>query len=66
MNEWKQHVTTYTINAHRAGWIGAWDALVAAVTGEPRFSTAQPVTLSFWAKGDPNYSVANIQLEQNK
>lgn len=63
---WEHHVLTTTITVRRGGWLGAWDSLVAAITRKPQFCVAEPVTLSFWAKGDPNFSVAQVQLEKNK
>ena len=40
MSEWKQHPAIYVIDVYRDGWLGAWDALVAASTRKPRFSVA--------------------------
>lgn len=61
--KWQQYTLTQTIDMHRQGWLGAWDAIVAAITKQPRFAVARPVTLSFWAKGNPEYSLAQTQLE---
>lgn len=63
-HQWKQYTLTQTIDMHRDGWLGAWDALVAAITKRPRFAVAQPVTLSFWAKGEPEFSLTQTQLEK--
>lgn len=64
--KWEQYTMTQTIDVHRDGWIGVWDALVAVITGRPRFAVARPVTLSFWAKGEPSYSLTQTQLEVTK
>ena len=64
MSEWKQHQAIYVIDVYRDGWMGVWDALVAAITRKPRFSVAKPVTLSFWAKGSPNFDLAQVQMEK--
>lgn len=67
MSEWKQYTVTQTIDMHRSGWLGAWDALVAAITKRPRFTVAQPVTLSAWVKCPegvtPKLSITQMQME---
>jgi len=64
MSEWKQVVLTQTIQAHRKGWLGVWDALVAAVTGNERVTVNVPVTLSVYAKPSESVSLAIVQKEE--
>lgn len=45
----RKHTLTQTIQANREGWIGAWDAIVAAVTKRPRLSVAREITISIYA-----------------
>lgn len=64
MSEWKQ----YTIQGgtsffRRGGWLGVWDALVAAVTRQPRLLIEKPVTISFWAKTNSEVSFTGMQAE---
>ena len=64
MSVWKQVVLTQTIQAHRTGWLGVWDALVAAVTGDKRVTVNVPVTLSVYAKPSENVSLGLAQVEE--
>lgn len=57
MSGWKNYTLTQSIEAHRDGWAGAWDAFVAALLRRPRFSVARDVTVSFWAKAEDGKSV---------
>ena len=70
MTGWRQHTITQTIEMHRDGWPGAWDAFIAALTRKPRFAVATPVTLSIWAKCAegvvPNLSITQTQLEVSR
>ncbi|MBU3577505.1 hypothetical protein [Polynucleobacter sp. UK-Kesae-W10] len=54
----------------RGGWLGVWDAFVSAITRKPRFTIAQPVTLSVWAKCaegvTPQLSITQTQLEAHQ
>ena len=50
--EWRQVVQYGRMPRARTGWIGAWDAVVAAVTGRPRHTVMTDVTMSVWVKGD--------------
>ncbi len=47
---WERKVLTCTIAAHRIGWLGVWDALVAAITQRPRLSVPTSYEFSVWAK----------------
>ena len=64
MSEWKQ----YTIEGgtsffRRGGWLGVWDAIVSAVTGQPRLLIEKPITISFWAKHNSDVSFTQVQAE---
>ena len=63
MSEWKQYHIQQQMELQRTGWIGAWDALVSAVTRKPRIAITQPVTISFWAKGSGDIQFNGIQAE---
>lgn len=45
----------------RKGWRGVWDALKAAVTGQPRTTFAETVTLSVYASAPVELTI--MQLE---
>lgn len=66
MSEWKQYTIQQTMPMLRTGWIGAWDALVEAITGKHRQVIMQPVTISFWAKASADVSFTQVQAEVNK
>jgi hypothetical protein len=51
---------------HRAGWLGAWDALVSAMTRKPRFTFAQPVVISWWARHGANVVMNGLAVEIGK
>lgn len=52
--EWRRVMKLTLVPLHREGWLGVWDALVAAITRRPRFSVASPVTFSVLVKtADP-------------
>lgn len=57
MSGWKHHTLTQTVEAHREGWAGAWDAFVAALLRRPRLTVARDVTVSFWAKAEEGVSM---------
>jgi len=63
MNEWKQYTIQQTMPMGRTGWLGAWDALVAAITGKDRHAIMQPITISFWAKAGADVSFTQVQAE---
>lgn len=63
MSEWKQYSLVQSMPMHRSGWIGAWDALVAAITRKPRASFPTDVTISFYAKASSETSFTGIQAE---
>ena len=64
MSQWKQYTIEHgMVPFRRGGWLGVWDALVAAVTGRPRVLIEKPVTLTFWAKHNADVSFTNVQLE---
>ena len=50
MNDWQQMMTTTLVPCVREGWRGVWDALVAAIKGNPRLTIATPVTYSVYVK----------------
>lgn len=52
-NGWRQVTCCQTIHAHRKGWLGAWDALIAAITRRPRLQVPRNVMFSVWVKGGP-------------
>lgn len=47
---WERKAITTIIPAHRTGWPGAWDAIVAAITGQPRLTVPTPYTFSVMVK----------------
>jgi len=67
---WRQHVITQVVEMHRSGWLGAWDAFVAALLRKPRLSVAQPMTLSAWVKAPNGHktqlSITQTQLETHQ
>ena len=63
MSEWKQYHIQQHMELQRTGWPGVWDALVSAVTRQPRIAVTQPVTISFWAKGSGDVRFNHIQAE---
>jgi len=67
---WRQHSVTQMVDMHRSGWLGAWDAFVAALLRRPRFLTPQPMTLSAWIKAPegttPTMSITQMQLETHQ
>jgi len=63
MNKWKQYSFETTACYRRGGWLGVWDAIVSAVTGQPRRLIEGPVTISFWAKSGANVSFNQVQTE---
>jgi len=48
---WKETTVVQTIMAYRSGWKGAWDAFVAAFSGDDRPQFPFEVTCSIWYKG---------------
>ncbi len=46
--DWQQVSTVQMVDMPRNGWPGVWDAFKAAVLRHPRFTVAQPLTLSVW------------------
>jgi hypothetical protein len=69
-DRWQQHGITQQIQMCRTGWLGAWDAFVAALLRRPQFTVATPVTLSIWAKCPegtvPVLSITQTQLETHQ
>lgn len=44
-----RHISTFNyVHAHRTGWRGVWDAIKAAITGDPRLSMPQQRTTEMW------------------
>jgi hypothetical protein len=68
MSEWKQVVKYGEMPMHRTGWLGAWDAILAAITKKPRLTVNEPVTFSVWVKTDQvvNLEIARGQVETGK
>lgn len=50
MTEWKHYVWDMTVPAHRTGWLGVWDALMAAITRKPRITYSHAYTCSAFIK----------------
>jgi hypothetical protein len=67
---WQQYSVTQMVDMHRGGWLGAWDAFVAALLRKPRLSVAQPMTLSVWVKApnghETKLSITQTQLETHQ
>lgn len=50
VRKWKQIATYNYIDVHRTGWLGVWDALKAALTGNNRLSVPQKRTTEMWVQ----------------
>lgn len=48
MSEWQKLIETRHVNVHRTGWLGVFDALKAAITGDSRLVVNVPITLSLY------------------
>jgi len=58
MSEWKQVTKTSIAMLPRTGWKGAWDALVSAITGRPRYREETTLHFSVYVK-----NINNVPLE---
>ncbi len=63
MSDFKQHIASTTIQAHRKGWIGVWDALVAAATGDSRMTVETPIVMSVYARVPDGGSVDLVAVQ---
>lgn len=61
--EWHQISAQQTIQAHRTGWSGVWDALVAAIRNKPRLTVPTPITLALWVRGQGHVEALIQQLQ---
>lgn len=64
MSQWQKLIETRHVNVHRTGWIGVYDALKAAITGDKRLVVNVPMTLSLYImqNGNSNY-IAGTKLD---
>lgn len=60
---WRQYSIQQEIQAYRKGWPGVWDALVAAITGKPCYTFAQPITISWWARHGADVVINGMNAE---
>lgn len=65
-NGWNRIFSTVLVPSWRGGWIGVWDALVAAIKGEPRYEVARPYSMSMYVKAFDPKSPSFIQLEEGE
>lgn len=61
MTKWKHVASTTLINRHRSGWLGVWDALVAAVKGDERISVRRPMTLEMWVGTESDITAVEMR-----
>lgn len=62
--KWQKIIETRHINVHRVGWLGVWDALKAAITGDSRLIVSVPITLSLYIMPSENSNyIAGTKLE---
>jgi hypothetical protein len=66
MSEWRRVEITQTIQAHRKGWRGAWDAIVAAVRKQNRLTVPVDITFSVMTNTDVELKVTHAQVEEGK
>ena len=52
MSEWRTCLIAQVIDVHRTGWLGVWDALVAAITRNPRLTSPRRIEVHYRVKGD--------------
>lgn len=57
-NGWRKVCAQQALPVHRTGWPGAWDALLAALTGRPRLTTPRPFSLSVMVKCEDPVRIA--------
>ena len=48
-NDFKQYAVTQDVDCVRTGWIGVWDAIVSALTRNPRLTISKKMTFSIYA-----------------
>lgn len=65
MSEWRKVVQIGEMPMHRTGWRGAWDSVVAAISGESLRTVNETVTFSVWVKTDQEVKleIARAQVE---
>ena len=65
MAQWKRIIETTYAECHRTGWLGAWDAIKAAITGDERLVVVKPLTVSAWVRADceVKFDIAGVSLE---
>lgn len=58
-NGWSRPSASFSIDAHRGGWRGAWDAFVAALLRRPRLTVPRELTMSMCVKpgGQPDAQI---------
>ena len=44
----KRHILIQELPVARDGWLGAWDALISALTGQPRVEILRPYEFSVY------------------
>lgn len=62
---WQQMKVTHDIEAYRTGWRGAWDALKAAITGDPRLTVPAKLTFSVWLKAGDALTFPQVEFSQS-
>lgn len=69
MSEWRQVMKHDVALMPRSGWLGAWDAVVAAITGRPVKMVNTDVVFSVWVKTDNDVDIrlfgSQIETSQN-
>ena len=60
---WTRYEVSHTIQAHRTGWRGAYDAIVSAITGQPRLSVPAKIKVTWHATKPLDVSVVQVLPE---
>lgn len=55
--DWRMVTSTKTVQLHRKGLAGVWDAVVAWVTRSPRRTSPQKLTYCVYVKSDQDVRV---------
>jgi hypothetical protein len=55
-----------TVQVHRTGWRGVYDAIVAAVTRTPRRTAPVEYFASAWVKGEGDAHITILSAEEPK
>lgn len=67
-NEWQRIYETKYVECHRAGWIGVFDALKSAITGNHRLVVVKPLSFGIWIKADIDTEIligsASLELSE--